>query len=174
MTTSHAATPTVHVPGEPVERIAADLDGFELPTDTAASTQVGRAAREVVPRRTLGDWDVDAHWDNGVPGNGETYSQPGSGKYQPNTGPVRIFGSMDELKGYIYEPLAPLAETSRAGYPRSREELISALQAQAAELGANAIAIVEEEERAGEIWRIRANAVRITAEKEKTFNSMGN
>lgn len=105
----------------------------------------------------------------GTPGNEEGYSQPGPGKYSPNTGVVRVYGSMEELKRYRYEPLSPLAETNRAGNPRARAELISALQSRAAELGANAIAITKEEQRAGEIWRIRANAVRITGEKEQTY-----
>lgn len=106
----------------------------------------------------------------GTPGNPEGYSQPGTGKYAPHTGPVRVYGSMEELKGYIYEPLSPLAETNRTGNFRDRAELISALQGKAARLGANAIAITKEEQQVGEIWRIRANAVRITGEKEKTLN----
>ena len=103
----------------------------------------------------------------GTPGNEGGYSQPGQGKYQPNTGPVRVFNSMEELKGYTYEPLSQLAETNRARNPRTRAELMAALQSRAAELGANAIAIVEDEQQAGEIWRIRVNAVRITGKKEQ-------
>ncbi len=106
----------------------------------------------------------------GAPGNEPGYSQPGHGKYPPNTGAVRVFSSMEELKGYNYEPLSPLVETNRTAATRTRAELIAALQRRAAELGANAIAIVEEEQQAGEIWRIRVNAVRITGKKEQTLN----
>jgi len=76
---------------------------------------------------------------------------------------------MEELKGYRYEPLSPLAETNRANNPRARAELMSALLSRAAKLGANAIVITKEEQRAGEIWRIRVNAVRIIGKKEKTY-----
>jgi hypothetical protein len=105
----------------------------------------------------------------GTPGNEGGYSQPGTGKYSPHPGVVKVYGSMEGLKGYTYEPLSPLVETNGASNPRTRAELISALQSRAAQLGANAIAIVKEEQRAEEIWRIRVNAVRITGEKEQAY-----
>ena len=101
-----------------------------------------------------------------TPGQEETFSRTGRNKYPANTGAVAVYSSMDDLRGYNYETLASLTESNETGNPRNRAELLSALQRRAAELGANAIAIVDEREAAGDILRIRVNAVRILGTKE--------
>ena len=100
------------------------------------------------------------------PGQDQTSTHQGRTKYPAYTGAVQVFGSMDELKGYNYEPLSSLVENNETGNPRNRSEMIAALQRRAADLGANAIAIVDEQEMNGDILRIRANAVRLLGKKE--------
>jgi hypothetical protein len=97
----------------------------------------------------------------GYPGDSESVTPADRGRF---TGVVRVFESMDELKGFKYEPLTTLTETNRTG-ARSREEMIISLQKRAGELGANAIAIVDEQGTTKDVDRIRVNAVRILESK---------
>lgn len=106
-----------------------------------------------------------------LPGQQDDYSQPGQGKYQPHTGAVQVIATKEELDTYVYEPLSTLREANKADNPRSRPELISALQSKAARLGANAIAITDEKEMAGETMWVRANAVRIIRKKETSLHN---
>jgi hypothetical protein len=92
----------------------------------------------------------------------EDYSRRGRQKYAKYYGVVAVYRSKAEIKGRHYENLGKITVRSRYEYPEEQSELVLELQRQAAERGANAILLLDQDDgKDSKLNRLRASALRM-------------
>ncbi|HLA40855.1 MAG TPA: hypothetical protein VJ417_12710 [Candidatus Glassbacteria bacterium] len=97
----------------------------------------------------------------GQPGATENLSHTGRNKYPPYQGEVKVFRSKTELKGVKYESLGLIQSSRAAAAQNGDPELLVDLCTQAANLGANAVLIVDEDKHGDEVYRVKGQAIRL-------------
>ncbi|MFH1069913.1 MAG: hypothetical protein V1794_09885 [Candidatus Glassbacteria bacterium] len=97
----------------------------------------------------------------GTLGSPENLSHTGRNKYPPYQGEVRVFRSKDELKGLKYESLGLIQSSRASAAAKSDVEMLDDLRTQAADMGANAILITGQDKSGDEVYRVKAQALRL-------------
>lgn len=96
------------------------------------------------------------------PASGDAFAVVRRGAYPPWRGAVTIYRSRDEIKDLRYEKLGLVTARSPHTHETDRAEMIIELQRQAADLGANAILLLEQDnEKDRAVGRLRAEALRV-------------
>ena len=84
------------------------------------------------------------------------------GRYAPYHGTVQVYRSRNELKNLHYETLGTVTTRSGYIYPDEEIEMVMDLQRQAADMGANAIVLLDGgNEKSKALNRLRADALRV-------------